>query len=220
MSGLMPITRPHRARPFVVAVLALASGLSTASSLTITVTDKDGQPVPDTAVLLRYAVAPATRPAPVPNVVIEQEKLRFQPYLTIVTPGTTVLFTNRDAFDHHVVATLPQVGSEAPKSFETRLPPDPSKPFAVTMTEPGRHALSCHLHSRMRGYVYVSDTPWFGKTDARGQVKIDAPDGLVEVQAWHPEQFADQPKQRSQLGAAPAALSTQLNFTPRVRRSS
>jgi len=200
-------------------LLALAAGSAHAATLTVSVTDKDGQPVPDAAVLLRYPVTPASRPAAVPSVVVEQEKLRFQPYLTIVSPGTTVLFTNRDAFDHHVVATLPQVGTEAPKAFETRLPPDPSKPFAVKLTETGRHALSCHLHSRMRGYVYVSDTPWFGKTDARGMVTIEAPDGLVNVQAWHPEQFADQPLQRVQLGAVPATLGAQLNFTPRARRA-
>ena len=87
------------------------------------------------------------------------------------------------------------------------------------MTELGRYALSCHLHSRMRGYVFVTDTPWFGKTDAKGQLALDnLPDGLVDVQAWHPEQFLDQPPQRAQLGATPAKLTTQLNFSPRVRK--
>lgn len=203
-----------------LAAIALLAGGVQAGSLSITVVDKEGTPVPDTAVLLRYPIPPLNRPAAAPTVVVEQEKMRFIPYLSIVAPGTTVLFTNRDAFDHHVVATAPQVGTAPAKSFETRLSPDPSKPFGVRLTDLGRHALSCHLHSRMRGYVYVTDTPWFGKTDAKGQLTLDnLPDGLVDVQLWHPEQFLDQAPLRAQLGAAPSMLNGQLNFNPRVRRA-
>lgn len=204
----------------LLAALACLAGAAQAASLSVTVTDKDGTPVPDTAVMLRYPAPPLNRPVPPPVVVVDQEKMRFNPYLSIVAPGTTILFTNRDAFDHHVVATAPQVGTAPAKSFETRLPPDPTKPFGVKLTDLGRHALSCHLHSRMRGYIYVTDTPWFGKTDANGKLTLDdLPAGLVDVQLWHPEQFLDQAPLRAQLGSAPVALSGQLNFNPRVRRA-
>lgn len=209
-----------RALSRVVALGALLAGSAQAATLSVTITDKEGMPVPDTAVMLRYPAPPAKQPVPVPVVVIDQEKVRFNPYLSIVAPGTTVLFTNRDPFDHHVVATTPQVGAAPAKSFETRLPPDPTKPFGIKVTDLGRHALSCHLHSRMRGYIYVTDTPWFGKTDAKGQITFDdLPDGLVDVQLWHPEQFLEQAALRAQLGAAAVKLNGQLNFNPRVRRA-
>lgn len=201
------------------AALCLAGGAS-AASLSVTVVDKDGEPVPDAAVTLRYAVQPAaTRPVPPPIVVVDQQNLRFLPYLSIVAPGTTVLFTNRDSFDHHVVATAPGLPGAEPQQFQTRLPPDPTKPFGVKVTEIGRYALSCHLHSRMRGYIYVTDTPWFGKTDAQGRLRMDnLPDGLVQVQSWHPEQFIDQVVQSPTLGAAVTELKLTLNFKPRTRR--
>lgn len=208
------------ARFLPIALAALTAVTAQAASLSITVTDREGTPVPDTAVMLRYPASPVNRPTPPAAVVVEQEKMRFMPYLSIVAPGTTILFTNRDAFDHHVVATAPQIGTAPAKSFETRLAPDPTKPFAVKLTDLGKHALSCHLHSRMRGYVYVTDTPWFGKTDAQGRLTLDnLPDGLVDVQLWHPEQFLDQTPLRAQLGPTPATLGGQLNFNPRVRRA-
>lgn len=201
------------------ATLLAASTAASAGSLVVTVLDKDGEPAPDTAVTLRYALQPASKPVSPPVVVVDQQNLRFLPYLSIVTPGTTVLFTNRDAFDHHVVATAPGLPGAEPKVFQTRLPPDPTKPFGVTVTDPGRYALSCHLHSRMRGYIYVADTPWFGKTDAQGKLRLDGlPDGPVQVQAWHPEQFTDQASQGPTLGSAPTELQLTLNFKPRARR--
>ena len=169
----MNATTPGRLHRTALAWAGWMLALSAqAANLTVTVTDKEGNPVPDAAVLLRYPVAPLREPVLPAVVVIDQKNLRYEPYLSIVAPGTTLLFTNRDAFDHHVVATAPSIGATDGKRFEARLPPDSTKPFGVKVTELGRYALSCHLHSRMRGYVFVTDTPWFGKTDAKGQLEI------------------------------------------------
>ena len=89
----------------------------------------------------------------------------------------------------------------------------------IKLDQPGPIGLGCHLHSSMRGQIYVSPTPWFARTDATGVARIEnAPEGAAELTLWHPDQLADQPLQRLQLGAAPAAASGRLNFTPRRRR--
>jgi len=195
--------------------LALSAALAHAGTLQITVLDKDGKTVPDAAVLVRYTVQPATRPSIPRSAAIEQEKMRFKPFLSIVPPGTMLSFVNRDAFDHHIRATAPPPG----RDFELRIGPAGSKPGEARVEAPGSYALGCHLHSQMRGYVLVAETPWFGKTDEAGQLTLaDLPDGVAEVTVVHPEQFLDQPGQKVTLGAAPAVLSSTLNFTPRRRR--
>lgn len=198
-----------------LAGLALGPLLAHAGTLQVTVFDKEGKAVPDAAVLVRYPVQPATRPRLPPSAAIEQEKMRFKPFLSIVPPGTTLSFVNRDAFDHHIRATAPPEG----RDFELRIGPAGSKPGEARVDAPGRYALGCHLHSQMRGYVLVAETPWFGKTDEAGQLRLtDLPDGVAEVSVVHPEQFLDQAAQKVTLGATPAAMSSTLNFTPRRRR--
>lgn len=193
----------------------LAGAAVQAATLNITVLDKDGQPAADVAVLVRPVIASTLKPALPSSVTIDQERMQFKPFLTIVTPGTALRFSNRDGFDHHIRGTAP-AGTQ---DFEVRIAPQTIKPLDQKLDTPGRYALACHLHSSMRGYVLVSDTPWFARTDAKGQATLEGlPDGPADVITWHPEQFAAQVAQRLPLGTTPMAASSQLNFTPRKRR--
>jgi plastocyanin len=222
----------------------VAAVAAQAGTIQVTVVDRDGKPAADVVVVVD---APGKTPAPnatPPVAQIIQEGSRFVPTLTVVSVGSTLRFINRDGYDHHVRA-LPSgpLGSIAPvKTFELRLdaaddPAAPAddynkpataakkKPNAVRtadvkMDQAGAIGLGCHLHASMRGQVYVSPTPWFGKTDAQGVATIDGvPDGAVQVSVWHADQLTDQPTQAVQSAAAPAKASVQLNFTPRRRRS-
>lgn len=208
-------------RRLALGALLACAGLAEAATLSVTVTDKDDKPVPDAAVLLRYVVTPSAKPpAPAAAQMIDQQRLQFRPFLTIAAPGTTLRFTNRDAFDHHIRGTAPKVAGNPGDDFELRIGPNEAKPAEVKVTSLGRYSLGCHLHSSMRGYVLVTDTPWFGKTDAEGRVTLnELPDGLVDVQVYHPEEFLEQPLLRAELGAQPAELSGKLNFVPRRRRA-
>ena len=206
--------RPIRSIATLLAMLT-AGAVAHAATLSITVLDKDGQPAPDVAVLVRPLIASTLKPALPASVVVDQEKMQFKPFLTIVVPGTPLRFSNRDGFDHHIRGSAPAGGQD----FEVRIAPQSQKALDANLEKPGRYALACHLHSSMRGYVLVSDTPWFARTDAQGKVTLEGlPDGPADVAPWHPEQFADQAAQRVTLGSAPAVLNSQLNFTPRKRR--
>lgn len=191
-----------------------------AATLQVTVLDREGQPAPNVAVVIVPA-GPAAAPvpaAPATAVVVAQEKMQFQPFLTVVAPGTTLRFTNRDSFDHHVK------GNALSGPFELRVDARPAAstaPTEIRVVQPGPVTLSCHLHSTMRGGVYVSETPWFGKTDARGQVLIDGiPAGTAAVRLWHPEQFVEQMPASVVLAAnGLQTVETRLNFMPRKRRT-
>lgn len=203
----------------LLALTWLALGAQ-AATLSITVVDNEGKPVPEAAVLVRYIVPPSAKPpAAQPVIVIDQQRLQFKPFLTIAAPGTTLRFTNKDAFDHHIHGTAPKTSGSAGADFELRIAPNEAHLTPVKLSVPGRYSLSCHLHSSMRGYVLVTDVPWHAQTDAEGRVTIEGlPDGLADVQVFHPEQFTDQPLLRVGLGATPSELSSALNFVPRRRR--
>jgi plastocyanin len=210
----------------ILAAMTWAAALAAqAGTLTVTVTDKDGQPASDVAVLVRYLLQPARSPAPTASATIGQERLRFQPFLSIVNPGATLRFVNRDSFDHHIKGDpVPSLsgapGTVGAKNFEVRIGPSGGKPLDLSPEGRGLYALGCHLHSTMRGYVLITDTPWFGKTDAGGLLKLEQlPDGVIDVTVVHPEQFAEVPPQRLTLsGDAAVELKSQLGFTPRRRR--
>jgi len=233
---------------WVVAVMAAMFGVAPwgaamAGSIQLLVTDKDGKPVADVVVLVSSAQKTPAVPAAAP-VVIAQQDLRYVPFLSVVPQGSTLRFVNRDGYDHHVRSTPsgPLGNTPAVTSFEFRLdageaasssPNDEYKSPAaarkksgattadIKVDKPGPIGLGCHIHASMRGQVYVSATPWFGKTDANGAIVVDGvPDGAAEVSLWHPDQLQDQPPLQVQVAAATPVKSTaQLNFTPRRRRS-
>lgn len=216
------------------------SGTALAGSVQLLVTDRDGKPVPDVVVLVDSAQKAAAAAAATP-VVITQQDLRFVPFLSVVPVGSTLRFVNRDGYDHHVRSTPsgPLGNTPAVSSFEFRLdaseaaasPNDDYKPSAATrkrsgatsaevkVDKAGAIGLGCHIHASMRGQIYVSATPWFGKTDANGAIVIDnVPDGAAEVTLWHSDQLQEQAPLRVQVSAVPVKATAQLNFTPRRRR--
>ena len=222
---------------------SLVLGTAHAGTVQITVIDKDGKPAVDVVVLIEPAVKVAATAAAAP-IVIAQEGLRFVPFLTVVSAGSTLRFVNRDGYDHHVRSTPsgPLASTPPVKNFELRLDaaegttapaanneyssPAPARKKSgassvdVKLEQAGAIGLGCHLHSSMRGQVYVSGTPWFGKTDANGVLSIEGvPDGAAELSLWHPDQLQDQPPMRLQVTTAPLKAAGQLNFVPRKRRT-
>jgi hypothetical protein len=142
--------------------------------------------------------------------------------------GTVVRFTNLDKFDHHLRA-MPggPLGTIPPaQDFEFRIPGmkgERVSSMELQLDKPGVIVLGCHLHSSMRGHLYVSSTPYVTVTDASGRAVFAAvPDGAATVKVWHPEQLLDQADLRttaSQGAATAAPLAVKLNFTPKKTRA-
>lgn len=205
----------HPAQALLLACAALVSVPAGAATLAVTVLDAAGQPAPDVAVVVRSAAPmPATRALPL--VEIAQQNMRFLPAIAVVTPGTRLRFINRDSFDHHVRGT-------GVSSFSLRIAAPgagPSQP-GETVVEGGSGPLQlgCHLHSSMRAAVYVSDSPWYGVTDARGQLILTGlPTGALQVTLWHAQQLVEMPARPVQMDSDAATLKAALNFVPRQRR--
>jgi plastocyanin len=110
---------------------------------------------------------------------IDNHGMAFAPYLTVVTVGGRVVFTNSDPFPHNVfspdnerfnLGTVQMKGSSA-HTFKTA----------------GVYTLLCNLHPNMIGYVVVAPSSYFAKTNAKGQFTIkDVPPGTYKITAWAP----------------------------------
>jgi len=150
-----------------------------AGDLVVTVTTKDGTPLPDAVVTLP---APAGAPAPkFPwKLEIAQKDKQFSPFVLIAPVGAEVAFPNLDKFRHHVYSF-----SKGNK-FELELYGRDQK-RSVTFKAAGVAALGCNIHDNMVAFVYVADTPWAAKTNAKGVAEVkSAPDGAAQVTVWHP----------------------------------
>jgi plastocyanin len=208
-------------RTLLAAALALSAFMASAGTVQVTVTGSDGKPAANAVVQVRPSAPWTPRPAP-PVAMVNQQDLRYEPFVTVVPQGGSVRFVNRDAYDHHVrsLAGGP-LGSVAPaKQIDIRMGPakggkDTSSD--VVLDQAGVIVLGCHLHGSMRAHILVVDTPWSAVSDAAGRVRIEGvPDGAAELRVWHPDQLTEQAVQALQVGAANAA-DAKLNFTPRTR---
>jgi len=209
------------------AITTLACG-AMAGPLQVLVLDKEGKPVRD-AVVVVYPDGQGAQPVPLArNAIIEQEKMRFVPALTVVPAGATVRFTNLDRWDHHVrgapgglaAITEPALGGN---NFEMRLPGKiEGRPASYTervFDQPGAILLGCHLHGSMRGHVFVTDSAWTLQTGADGLAEFpQVPGGPARLRVWHAEQILDLPQQILSIGAASLRQTVQLSVVPRTRR--
>lgn len=176
-----------------------------------TVMDKDGKPAADAVIFAMPLDAPAPAASPDAQSVVAQENYTFVPYVSVIQNGANVRFPNRDEHDHHLKSFSPA------KTFSLKIYSRKKEPDPVLFDKSGEVALVCHIHNWMRGFIYVVDTPWFGKTDASGQAVIqNIPPGKYEIKAWAPMMLGAPPSKTVQIQASGSTdAKFQLNFTPR-----
>ena len=114
-----------------------------------------------------------------PTATMDQVNRQFLPKILVVNKATKISFPNSDKIKHHVYSFSPA------KTFEIKLYSDKqSTPLLFNQT--GEVTLGCNIHDWMIGYVYVVDTPWFGKTDLQGNIEFELPQGKYTIKIWHP----------------------------------
>ena len=204
--------------------------LALAGNLTVVVVDKDGSPVPDAVVVIvptNKAVMPKT--ALPKEATINQEKMQFIPAVSLVAVGAKIRMLNNDPWNHHVKSApagfnqfnTTKVGFEV--ILEGKSEGKAAKSVEVLLDSPGvvtANVLGCFIHGSMRGFLFVSDSPWAAKTGANGAATFeDLPDGAAQVKVWQADQLIDMAPQNVQINATPATSTFQLNVTPRRRRT-
>jgi plastocyanin len=200
-------------KPWTLLAFLACAAAAGAAELSVSVRTTKGGPVADAAVSLVPLDAPAPPPAPEAHAEVSQENQEYGTYVTIVQTGSRVVFPNNDNVQHHVYSL-----SKA-KKFELPLyNPHQAESFVFDMS--GLVTLGCNIHDWMIAYLVVVPTPWFGKSDATGAVRITAPPGRYRLELWHPRQTTPITEEITLSEGAPGSREFALTLKPdrRVRR--
>lgn len=115
---------------------------------------------------------------------VDQVGKEFLPHVLPVYVNSTVAFPNNDSIRHHVYSFSRTKKFELPLYSGTEASP-------VLFDKPGIVILGCNIHDWMLGYIYVSATPYFVRSDKTGKASLsDLPDGEYTVKVWHPQMTA------------------------------
>ncbi len=146
---------------------------------------RKGGPLREAVVCLEASTARLRRPPPgrPSTVVIDQKDHAFVPETVAVRVRDSVRFTNNDYTLHNVHSLSPLL------TFNVNVPSGDG--HVVSCTRAGgsnRPALiGCHLHSSMRGWIYIFDHPFFQVTARDGRFRLDSvPAGRYDLVLVHP----------------------------------
>lgn len=172
----------------LLGIVALAVAPARGAGLRVHVEDRDGNPLGGVVVVAEPADGRRVPSGTPGRARMNQRNLSFEPEVLVVRTGTPVLFPNEDAVKHHVYSFSPA------KTFELSLYSGSEHP-PETFDHPGLVTLGCNIHDSMIGYVYVTDAPYFGKTDPMGGLELHGIDpGDYEVKLWHPRIRSGEPE--------------------------
>jgi plastocyanin len=170
-------------------VFLLLSASLSASEVTITIEDKKQRLVHDTVVEL-IGISPKATVED--DIEITQVDKEFSPEVSVFPRGTSVLFTNKDPFQHHVYSVS--------KGNQFDLPLYKGTPSEhIQFDSPGIVKLGCNIHDWMLAFAYVSQSEYLVVTDAGGKARFsDIPEGEYELRIWNPrlknnKKFISQP---------------------------
>jgi plastocyanin len=116
---------------------------------------------------------PSTKP-----VQVDQQQCLYVPRVVIVPVGGTVEFLNSDRLLHN----LHSVSTENP-TFNRTQPKGRTVPMVFKKPEIVR--IDCDLHTWMRAYVVVADSPFFAVTGPNGEFALEnVPPGKYTLKVW------------------------------------
>lgn len=166
-----------------VALCALMAGWSNraiAGDLSVSVLDSAGHSVAG-IVIIAASDTPQPDKHAARSAIMDQQHMQFVPRILVVQTGTAVDFPNSDQIQHQVYSF------SEPKRFKLSLYAGHKYP-PIVFDRPGLVTLGCNIHDGMIGYIYVTDSAYFGRSDDAGQLQLHGlPAGNYTLTAWHPQ---------------------------------
>ena len=165
-------------KTIIISFLAFSSLSLTAAEFSIVIKSTTGQTIEDAVVTLTPIKAKKTKTSK--TYIIDQINKTYVPHVKIIPVGSKISFPNKDNIRHHVYSF------SNPKKFELPLyEGTPTKP--VSFKQAGIVVLGCNIHDWMRGYIYITDTPYYGLSGKSGTITIkNIPKGQYFLRIWHP----------------------------------
>lgn len=156
--------------------VSVAPAPTGSAAIAVYATGPDDAPLKEALIYLHPLDAPARlQPAPAALDIMARQ---FEPLVLPVQAGSTVSFHNLDDVDHDLYSF------SQPKPFSLHLPAH-SGDAPLRFAQPGLVTLGCKVHNWMLGYIYVLDTPYYGKTDEHGYLRLAGlPPGRYSLGLW------------------------------------
>lgn len=110
---------------------------------------------------------------------LEQKNKAFHPALVVVPVGGKVEFPNHDPFFHNVFSLYEG------KRFDLHLYETGAAPI-VKFDRPGVSYIFCNIHPEMGAVVIALSTPYYGISNAEGEISIPhVPPGRYHMRVFH-----------------------------------
>jgi plastocyanin len=121
----------------------------------------------------------AAKQAPLQHFRLVQHNKSFEPHILVVPVGAVVEFPNHDPFFHNVFSLFEG------KRFDLGLY-EAGSTRQVRFDKPGISYIFCNIHAQMSAVVVSVTTPYYGVSDANGDVSIpDVPVGRYKLRIWY-----------------------------------
>ncbi len=164
----------------LVCALTAVVGRAAAAQVSgqVTITEAGGKTATDVGNAVVYLEGRGPRGAPV-RVEMTLDGRNFSPRVVVVPVGSTVLFPNRDPFNHNVFSLSEGNG------FDLGL---------YGRGEKGEHrfrragvvSVFCNIHPKMVGFILVRDNAYYSQPGADGSFTIpDVAPGAYTLHVWH-----------------------------------
>jgi plastocyanin len=122
-------------------------------------------------------------------VLIDQVSCLYQPHITVLQPGQTVLIRNSDETFHNVrIIRHDRTLKTQGENLSNLGQPSRGSADMQAFNEPAIFRLECDVHRWMKSWVYVHTGIHVATSRSDGTFAIDRalPDGTYVVEAWHP----------------------------------
>jgi plastocyanin len=199
-----------------MALLAVGAPLW-AADIAASVLDSAGHGVAGIVLIAepQFELAASRRSAP-RTVIMDQRQKQFVPNILVIQTGTGIDFPNSDQIEHQVYSFSP------PKPFQLSLYAGHKYP-PIVFDKAGLVVVGCNIHDQMIGYILVTDSPYFGRSDEAGNWQMrDVPAGSYRITAWHPrlQEPAGTTLQQSMTAADGTPIAAAFRLTKPLRPSS
>jgi plastocyanin len=130
------------------------------------------------AVVALWSDAPISRRPSAQRPSMAQKDKRFVPTVLAVQVGDTVSFPNLDPFFHNVFSYSKVKRFDLGRYAE-------GASAEVVFDQPGVAQVYCEIHSSMRAYIHILDTPYFAVSDEQGRFHVTGvPEGHYRLRVW------------------------------------
>ncbi len=169
---IRPLARPA---VLLAAVAALAPALAAAGGAVAGKVDVKPAKFSDETVVYLKGVPLRRAPA---TFQMDQQGIKFIPFILTVAVGDTVEFLNHDAVDHDVFS--PDNESFHLGHFRVE------EQRNYTFRKPGAYSIRCDIHPGMLAWIYVTESGLASPVDRKGQYRIeDVPPGTYTLAVWN-----------------------------------